>query len=226
MIAIKEYVKKNIIGTQYEWESHFENITYLFTKYIKEFRPDSFLDVGCGDGERTMRIAKYFNIDLIKTYGLDQSDWHINEGKKKFNAEKIDLETTNIPYSSDTFELVICNQVFEHLKNYKNVMFEIIRVTKNGGYIVLGVPNLAHLINRVYLLFGMQPMCIAIDSVHVRGFTHKGFTETLKTLEKIKLINSTGSLMYPLPYSIAKYLSKFFVGLSGYTCYLLQKTEV
>lgn len=223
MINIKKFVKKNIVGTQYEWESHFENIKYLCDKNLKVFSPNSFLDVGCGDGERTIRIAKYFQIDLMKTYGLDSNEKQIIECRKTFRAEIVDLETNDIPHESYTFDLVICNQVLEHLKNYKKVVFEIIRVTRKNGYIILGIPNLAHLINRVYLLFGIQPMCIAIDSGHIRGFTHKGFIETLKVLDNVRLIDCTGSLIYPLPYHIAKHLSKLFVGLSSYTCYLLNK---
>jgi ubiquinone/menaquinone biosynthesis C-methylase UbiE len=224
MTNIKEYIKKNIVGTQYEWESHFQNITYLCDRYLKTFSPENFLDVGCGSGDRTIRTSKYFQIDLNKTYGLDSNKIQIIECKKNFNAEIVDLEAANLPYEDNTFDFVICNQVLEHLKNYKKVVLEIIRVTKRNGHIILGVPNLAHLINRIYLLCGLQPMCIVIDSGHVRGFTHRGFVKMLSTLNSVKLIASAGSLMYPLPYQIAKHLSKLFVGLSGYTCYLLKKT--
>ena len=80
------------------------------------------------------------------------------------------MECQDIPHSDDTFDLVICNQVLEHLKNFRSVIDEIIRITNNEGYILIGMPNLAHLINRIYLLFGVQPMCIDIDSSHIRGF--------------------------------------------------------
>jgi ubiquinone/menaquinone biosynthesis C-methylase UbiE len=223
MINIKEFVKKNIIGTQYERESHFENIIHLCEKHLTLFSPDTYLDVGCGIGERTIRIAKYFQIDLMKTYGLDSNEQQIIECRKAFNAEIVDLETSNIPYKSNTFDLVICNQVLEHLKNYKEVVFEIVRVTKKNGYIIFGIPNLAHLINRLYLLFGIQPMSIAINSVHIRGFTHRSFLEMLSALDDIKLIDCAGSLIYPLPYHIGKHLSNLFVGLTAYTCYLLNK---
>ena len=182
------------------------------------------LDIGCGAGTRTIRIAKYCNISMNSVYGLDSNDDLILTSKKLFNASRVDLETDDIPYKDNTFDLVICNQVLEHLKNYKKTISEAIRVTKKQGYIVFGIPNLAHLINRIYLLFGFQPLCIHLDSSHVRSFTHKNFVKLLKSLESVRLIDCKGSLMYPLPFFIANRMKDHFIGLSGYVCYLLQKS--
>ena len=181
------------------------------------------MDVGCGKGDRTIRIANYFNVHVKHIYGLDYNGDFIIACKRMFNARKIDLEIDDIPYEDNKFDLVICNQVLEHLKNYRKVMDDLIRVTRKGGYIVIGIPNLAHLINRIYLLFGIQPMCIPLNGFHVMGFTHKSFVKLVNSLPKVELIDSTGSIMYPLPFIIAKYLANWFVGLSGYTCYLLRK---
>jgi hypothetical protein len=109
------------------------------------------------------------------------------------------------------------------LKNFEGVIEEGIRVARPGGFIVLGIPNLAHLINRVRLLFGLQPMCIHVGGPHLRGFTHKAFLQLLRSNEKVTLVDYTGTLMYPLPYSIGNFFAKCFVGLAGYTCYLLKK---
>ena len=117
------------------------------------------------------------------------------------------------------------NKYSNNLKNYKKTISEAIRVTKNEGYIIFGIPNLAHLINRIYLLFGFQPMCIHLDSSHVRSFTHKNFVKLLNSLESVKLIDCRGALMYPFPLYIAKLISDYFVGLSGYVCYLLHKLQ-
>lgn len=145
--------------------------------------------------------------------------------QKIFNAEKIDLETEELPFKDNTFDLVICNQVLEHLKNYKKVIDDLIRTTKNQGYIAVGIPNLAHLINRIYLLFGIQPMCIHLDSSHVRSFTHRSFVNMISSLEKVKFIDCKGSLMYPFPLIVGKFLARHFIGLSGYICYLLRKVK-
>jgi methionine biosynthesis protein MetW len=221
----KEYIKYRFIGTQYEWESHINNMLRIFDENLKTYSPNNILDVGCGNGDRTIRIANHFNIDIRNAYGVDYDEQNVIASKKRFNAKKIDLETDDLPYEDNTFDLAICNQVLEHLKNYRKVIDDLIRVTKGGGYIAVGIPNLAHLINRIYLLFGIQPMCIHLDGPHVRSFTHKSFVKMLDSLQGIELIDYKGALMYPLPLIAAKFLSKHFVGLSGYTCYLLRKVQ-
>ena len=222
---LKEHIKRGFIGTQHEYESHIDNMFRIFDKNLKTYVPNNMLDVGCGIGDRTVRVANRFNIDMRNTYGVEYEEQRVIDCRKTFNAEKIDLETDDLPYGDNTFDLVICNQVLEHLKNYKKVIADLIRVTKKGGYIAVGIPNLAHLINRIYLLFGIQPMCIHLDSSHVRSFTHKSFVKMLASLQAVKLIDCKGASMYPLPLIIAKFLAKHFVGLSGYTCYLLRKVQ-
>ena len=224
-LKLKEYIKHRVIGTQYEWESHIDNILRIFDENLKTYAPNNILDVGCGSGDRTIRIASHFNIDIRNAYGVDYDEQNVIACKKRFNAKKIDLETDDLPHEDNTFDIVICNQVLEHLKNYRKVIDDLIRVTKKGGYIAVGIPNLAHLINRIYLLFGIQPMCIHLDGPHVRSFTHKGFIKMLAPLQGIKLIDYKGALMFPLPLIATKFLAKHFVGLSGYTCYLLRKAQ-
>ena len=216
---------KEFLGTPHEWESHIDNILRIFDQNLRTYAPHNILDIGCGNGDRTIRIAKYYNVSMSNVHGLDYNVDLITTCKKVFNASSIDLEADDIPYKDNTFDLVICNQVLEHLKNYKKTISEAIRVTKNEGYIVFGIPNLAHLINRIYLLFGFQPLCIHLDSSHVRSFTHRNFVKLLNSLESVRLIDCKGSLMYPLPFFIANRIKDHFIGLSGYICYLLHKIK-
>lgn len=220
---MRKILKSLILGRSYESQAHIENIYRIFRTNLKHFIPTNILDVGCGDGQRTMKIADYFNINHDKIYGIDENYNFIIHCRNYFNAVQLDLESKDIPYDADYFDIVICNQVLEHLKNYKKVINELIRVTKKNGYIVIGIPNLAHLINRILLLFGIQPLCIQIDSSHIRGFTHNSFIKMLDAFDDINVIDCRGSLIYPLPLTISKYIDDYMLGLTGYICYLLQK---
>ena len=220
---IKKFLKKNFIGTQHEWESHIKNIFSIFEKNLKSFHPKNMLDVGCGEGDRTIRIADYFNIPSDKIYAVDYNKRHLLECRKRFNATEADLEIDDLPFKSNNFDLVVCNQVLEHLKGYKKAIDDIVRVTNIKGYIVPGIPNLAHLINRFIFLAGIQPMCIRLDGHHVRGFTHKAFVDLLNSYKNIELIDYRGALMYPFPFLFSKILAILFCGMSGYICYLLRK---
>lgn len=220
---MREHLKK-IMGSNQEWESHLNNILRLADRRLSTFHPTSLLDVGCGDGSRTLMLARHFHISPAQTYGVEIDEPHVRQASEHFNASQIDLEKDPLPYDREKFDIVICNQVLEHLKNYQSVLEQIIAITRPGGYIIVGVPNLAHLINRLYLLCGIQPMCIALFSSHVRGFTHSAFEQQLRLLPNANYIDCEGSdLIYPLPRPVARILSHKFVGLCAYVCYLIQK---
>jgi len=222
---MKRSIVNHLLGVPFEYESHIDNLFHLINRNLSSYHPSNLLDVGCGDGNRTIRLAQHFKMAMDHVCGLDADDVFTGGGQNKFTVSRLDLEKNTLPYHDDTFELVVCNQVLEHLKYYDHVLYDMIRVTKAGGYILIGIPNLAHLINRIYLLFGVQPMCIALDSrQHIRGFTHKAFLAKIYSLPKIHFIDCAGSaIIYPLPISLAKYLSKVFVGICGYVCYLIRK---
>ena len=68
---------------------------------------------------------------------------------------RVDLEAERFPWPDESVDVVICNQVLEHLKNIWLPMSEMHRVLRPGGHAVLSVPNLASLHNRV--LLGARP---------------------------------------------------------------------
>ncbi len=213
------------MGTSHEYESHIQNLFALASRSLDSFKPLNMLDVGCGDGSRTLRMAERFRIPLSHVYGLDCNPSCIDQCRNLFHAELVNLESGAIPYEDGTFDLIVCNQVLEHLKNYHGLLEQIIGVAKSGGHIIIGIPNLAHLINRFYLLFGIQPMCIDISSSHhVRAFTHDAFKQKLHSLPGITYVDCAGSeLIYPLPLFLARPVSKICTGFCAYVCYLIRK---
>jgi hypothetical protein len=42
-------------------------------------------------------------------------------------------------------------------------------------------------------------------------------------MNTIGIIDCTGTVMYPLPYHLARIIAKRFTGLAGYVCYLARK---
>lgn len=63
--------------------------------------------------------------------------------KADFNPTQKDLkkiDATAIPYENDTFDLIICNHVLEHIPNYLTAISEIYRVLKPKGIAILQTP--------------------------------------------------------------------------------------
>ena len=55
-------------------------------------------------------------------------------------AVKINMDITDIPYSDETFDVVLCNHVLEHVPNDRKALSELFRILKQGGWAILLVP--------------------------------------------------------------------------------------
>ncbi len=65
------------------------------------------------------------------------------------DAEKLDTE--------EKFDLAVCGEVLEHITDVDSFIKKISSMLNENGYLLLSVPNLASLFNRISLLFGWQP---------------------------------------------------------------------
>jgi ubiquinone/menaquinone biosynthesis C-methylase UbiE len=115
-----------------------ENFNKTLIREIKHLKPQSILDVGCGEGFTLERLRK----EKIgkKLVGVDFLDRAIKIGKEVH--PKLDLRKGSIydlKFKDNTFDLVICSEVLEHLDDPEKGLDEIARVT--GKYAILSVPN-------------------------------------------------------------------------------------
>lgn len=105
---------------------------------IKSLRVDSILDAGCGEGF-TMNKLTQLKIGK-KIEGVEYSKESIDFGKKLF--PKLLFRQGSIyelPYKDNSFDLIICTEVLEHLEYPSKALREMLRVTKK--YLILSVPN-------------------------------------------------------------------------------------
>lgn len=94
------------------------------------------LDVGCASGWFISKVSRKF--PKAQCYGIDIYDKGIRYAKKIY--PKIEFEVADahrIPYRKNTFDLVICTEVLEHLDNPKIAILEIKRVLKKDGLAVI-----------------------------------------------------------------------------------------
>jgi len=60
----------------------------------------------------------------------------------EFPVYRLDLETQTIPIDDETFDIVLCCEVIEHMElDPMHLMSEINRVLKQGGLLILTTPN-------------------------------------------------------------------------------------
>lgn len=111
------------------------------------------LDVGCGTGLFLSPLVKWGCKELYGVDGRsDYADRAVERGYKEVQFID-DLCTSKLPYEDNTFDLVICKDVFEHLLDPIFALDEIRRVLKPAGKLLLHVPNHFPLYGRVKFLF-------------------------------------------------------------------------
>ncbi len=96
------------------------------------------LDAGCGEGF-VLSEFKNRNIGCVLE-GIDCSEQALNTGRELFpylSLKKGDIY--NLPYEDNSFDLVLCTEVMEHLVEPDKVLNEIMRVS--GLYCLFSVPS-------------------------------------------------------------------------------------
>lgn len=181
------------------------------------------LDVGCWDGVKTADYGRSLGVEPADVYGVDCFEHILAEARARINASRIDLEAQPLPYEDGFFDVVICNQVFEHLKQIFGPMNEIHRVLAPGGVLIFSVPNLASLHNRILLGLGRQPTSIRVMGPHVRGFTREAVKGFLQFSGLFSIEKEVGVGLYPLPMSLARPFGRALPSLSHTVIFLARK---
>lgn len=105
---------------------------------IKPLKPINILDAGSGEGFTLNQIKKN---KIGKSYqGVDISGEAVKLANKNFPSFNIvNGDIYKLPYKDNSFDLVICSEVLEHLKEPEKALKEIIRVSNKN--IVISVPH-------------------------------------------------------------------------------------
>lgn len=139
-------------------------------RLITEEPPGRLLDLGCGAGEFSARLAalgwRVCGLELVeaqaaraRTLGLLAVAGEVSGG---------------LPFRAEAFDLVFAGELIEHLIDTDGFLAEIRRLLRPGGVLVLTTPNLASLENRLRLLLGRYPNWVDYrlgSSGHVRAYT-------------------------------------------------------
>jgi 2-polyprenyl-6-hydroxyphenyl methylase/3-demethylubiquinone-9 3-methyltransferase len=126
----------------------FNPVRVSYTRKIIEqfFKIDpgkiSVLEVGCGGGILSEEIARMG----FATTGIDPSESSLKtaaEHSKKANLKirYVSGIGENLPFSANSFDVVLCCDVLEHVHDLPKVISEISRVLKNGGLFIYDTFN-------------------------------------------------------------------------------------
>ena len=105
-----------------------------FDQLIPDWRRLKVLDVGCGGGFTCEFLAQRG----AEVWGTDQSSACIEAAETHAHESKLDVHyrvgmAEALPWEDSSFDVVVCVDVLEHVKNPRQAIAEIARVLKPGG---------------------------------------------------------------------------------------------
>lgn len=114
------------------------NFLRVLLREIKSLNPNSILDVGCGEGFILEKLRESGTGKELT--GIDFSESAIRMGRKLHPDLVLKPATVyHIPFKANSFDLVICSEVLEHLEFPEKALAELERVTRSAC--IISVPN-------------------------------------------------------------------------------------
>lgn len=233
--------------SQQERLPYYANRLAVFSRILKGKKFEKILDVGCGDGG----LAKLMQDALgAEVYGTDISAKGVEIANKKGIRAKVADLSKEIPFEDNYFDLIIANELIEHLVNPDLFLRECNRVLKKDGAILIATPNLSFWLNRLLFLLGVYPIFLEASTErkvglgffskfsygfqpvgHIHVFNYNSIIDALKlhdyNIEKIAgdrvPFVSPGSKVLTIIYGITDFIFSKFPALSSNLIVLAQK---
>jgi SAM-dependent methyltransferase len=101
-----------------------------------------WVDIGCGNGGISAALADRAG----KIVGIDPESWPewaqmaADRPNLEFREARFDMANEVLP--ARTFDVAVCNQVYEHVRDPKQLLQNIYRVLRPGGVCYFAGPNL------------------------------------------------------------------------------------
>jgi 2-polyprenyl-3-methyl-5-hydroxy-6-metoxy-1,4-benzoquinol methylase len=162
---------------------------WAITNQIPKYGCLKILDAGCGEGHLLSELHKYR--PMHKFYGFDVSSDALIQAKKRCAFASITkTDISSIREKKESFDVVICSEVLEHIYEYGPVLSELQRILKKNGLLILTFPNeTMWTIGRIFLL--RRPIKVPD---HVNSFN----PEMIKKIVLLKIVKEL-NMPFDLP---------------------------
>lgn len=171
------------------------------------FLPADFktvLDLGCGAGFFSASIKKRF--PAVNIWGVERDERSAAQAKEKLDKVYCsDLLEAIDDLPDNFFDVIVCNDILEHLADPFSLIIKLKQKLSSGGRIISSIPNVRYLPNLKKLLIDKQWRYEdegILDRTHLRFFTAKSikdmFVQAGYQIETFKGINAINSWKFNL----------------------------
>jgi 2-polyprenyl-3-methyl-5-hydroxy-6-metoxy-1,4-benzoquinol methylase len=140
------------------------------------------LDLGCNFGQLGKLLIEKGN----EVHGIDISPKAVECSKSLGIMAKVGNLEETIDFENQSFDVVVAMEVIEHILDTDFLLYEIYRVLKTEGRLIITTPNMASLGKRILLLLGRNPYMESSYTYpngavgHIRFFTKDSLISFLK----------------------------------------------
>lgn len=206
------------------------------------------LDLAKEQAQQGSAVLEFGSVPLLFTTALSSSHYNVTgidiaPERYKSTIEKVglsvvkcDIETEKLPFGDNTFDAVVFNEIFEHLRiNPIFTLSEALRVLKPGGIMMLSTPNLRSL-NGLYnfLLRNRAYSCSGNtyeEYQKLERLGHMGHVREYTTTEVIEFLKNVGFDVTTIVYrgrfgtNVKQLLARAFPSLRPFISYISRKPE-
>jgi SAM-dependent methyltransferase len=152
-------------------------------------RPLDVLDVGCGEmavlGDGIAAGDRYHGMDVKQD---------IAKPLERYASLDLDREDLATAFPGTRFDVIFCGEVIEHVFSPDRLLRQLASVAAPDALIVVSTPNLAYWLNRLLLLFGINPLFVENSSQVVLGRRSKRLGQGNPTQGHIRLFTHRAML--------------------------------
>jgi len=171
--------------------NYYSNVRHEMVPFLPD-RYSRVLEVGCGEGVFSTLLSQPYEM-----WGIEpepESAARAASVLHKVLVGRFDEVSADLP--AQYFDLVVCNDVIEHLPDPEVFLRSVARCMTPGAHLIASIPNMRHWEVLVQLLankdwrYGRDGI---MDRTHLRFFTEKSikrlFQETGFDIERVSGIN-------------------------------------
>jgi ubiquinone/menaquinone biosynthesis C-methylase UbiE len=241
IFLIYRYCSENCRAIE-RWPSYFHRRYLEFISYLELFpdkRPERVLELGCGIGYQSAMLAQV--ADKVIATDLPDEDLQSHAPgmlqaqllHRQLNIDNVELvgcSAEELPFESNSFDMVYSSHVFEHIPDRNKALSEIHRVLKPGGIHFCVVPTTGE---KVYAFINFYTYLTSRSVVHLKRKVvnlfngSKGVQNSEIKETKVPGVSMMNSFPFPPPHGSSKhYLNELVEWTpSNWGQYLLSKGQ-